>query len=106
MNEPITLTGIVESLRRRGFTASFEAAPPELRVTGRDTRYRPDQLQIVEHHRLEGVSDPAEMAVVYALEADDGTRGTLVDAFGTYADPEVGSVLRGIADRAEHRRAS
>jgi hypothetical protein len=27
-----------------------------------------------------------------------------VDAFGTYADPDLGAVLRDIADRAERRK--
>lgn len=106
MTDPLTLAGTVERLRREGFTASLEPAPPGLRVTGTTRAYRPDQLRIVEHHRFEGTSDPDDMSVVYALEADDGTRGLLVDAFGTYADPDVGVVLRDIADRAEQRRAS
>jgi hypothetical protein len=38
------------------------------------------------------------MAVVYALESTDGTRGVLVDAFGIYADPEVGALLSVIPD--------
>jgi len=108
MNDPATLAGTLagtlEHLRRRGVTASFGAAPPGLRVTGSDRVYRPDQLRIVEHYRFEGVSDPDDMAVVYAIEADDGTRGVLVDAFGTYADPDVGAILRNIADLAEQRR--
>jgi hypothetical protein len=33
------------------------------------------------------------MSVIYALEARDGTRGTLTDAYGSYADPAVGAVV-------------
>jgi hypothetical protein len=50
-------------------------------------------VTVREFHRFEGTSDPDDMAVVYALEASDGTRGTLTDAFGTYADPAVGRVV-------------
>ena len=50
-------------------------------------------VRIVDHYRFEGTSDPDDMSVIYALEARDGTRGTLTDAFGTYADPSVGAVL-------------
>jgi len=39
------------------------------------------------------------MSIVYALEGSDGTRGILVDAFGTYADPAVGAVLDGMRIR-------
>jgi len=30
---------------------------------------------------------------VYAIEATGGTRGTLVDAYGVYSDPDVGAFL-------------
>ena len=42
---------------------------------------------IREFHRVEGVSDPDDMAIVYAIESKSGVRGTFADAFGVYADP-------------------
>ena len=95
--EATTLASTLDRLRSRGFTASFEVADGQLRVAGSDRAYRPGELTIREHYRFEGASDPGDMSVVYALEAADGTRGVLVDAFGTYADPEVGEVLGQIA---------
>jgi len=35
------------------------------------------------------------MAVVHAVEGRGGTRGVLIDAYGTYADPAVGAKLGG-----------
>jgi hypothetical protein len=49
---------------------------------------------IREVHRFEGESDPDDMSVVYAIEGKDGTRGVIVDAFGIYADPHVGALLK------------
>jgi hypothetical protein len=69
------------------------ASDGELRLAGTDRRFRPEDLRIRNHFRFEGTSDPGDMSIVYALEARDGTRGILVDAFGTYADPAVGAIL-------------
>ena len=33
------------------------------------------------------------MSVIYAVETRDGTRGTLIDAYGSYADPAVGDIV-------------
>jgi hypothetical protein len=33
------------------------------------------------------------MSVIYAVEMADGTRGMLIDAFGTYADPARPAIL-------------
>jgi hypothetical protein len=104
--EPRTLTAALEDLRRRGFGQSLEASGGGIRVVNGRRVYRPQELTIVEHHRFEGVSDPDDMAVVYAIQATDGTRGVLVDAFGAYADPTLGEIVRQITDRAEERRAS
>jgi hypothetical protein len=81
------------SLRRRGFTAELVVEGDSLRVAGTDRRFRPEDVRIVDHYRFEGASDPDDMSIIYALEARDGTRGTLTDAYGAYADPAVGAVL-------------
>ena len=97
--EPTTLAGTVEQLRGRGYTASFEPSTQGLRAAGREKIYRAEELSIRESYRFEGASDPDDMSVVYAIEAADGTRGVLVDAFGPYADAAVARVLRDIQVR-------
>jgi hypothetical protein len=88
-----TLSGVLDDLARRGFTAHFGVVSDRLQVLDDGRVYRADELTIREYHRFEGVSDPDDMAIVYALESWDGTRGTLVDAFGAYANPAVGVAL-------------
>jgi len=46
------------------------------------------------YYRFEGVSDPDDMAIVYAIETRSGVRGILVDAFGVYSDPTIGAALQ------------
>jgi hypothetical protein len=83
----------IAALRQDGFTGDFAASDGELQLIGADRRFRPEDCRILNHFRFEGTSDPGDMSIVYALETRDGTRGILVDAFGTYADPEVGAVV-------------
>jgi hypothetical protein len=35
-------------------------------------------------YRFEGDSDPAEEAIIYIIEADDGAVGYSIDAYGVY----------------------
>lgn len=83
----------IDALERRGFTSSFLADAGGLRVAGSKRSIPPEHVVIRDYCRFEGVSDPDDMSIVYALESEDGTRGILVDAFGAYADREVGAVL-------------
>lgn len=91
-----TLAEAVEGLRRRGFTANFELLNKRFRAVDSGQTFTADQLTIVEHHRFEGVSDPDDMAVLYGIEANDGTRGTIADAFGPQADPDLGAFLKNV----------
>jgi hypothetical protein len=34
------------------------------------------------------------MSVLYAIETTDGVKGTLVDAYGLYADEETGEFMK------------
>ena len=91
-----TLAEAVEGLKRRGFTANFELLNKRFRAVDSGRTFTAAQLTIVEHHRFEGVSDPDDMAVLYAIEALDGTRGTIADAFGPQADPDLGAFLKNV----------
>jgi hypothetical protein len=89
----------VRDLEERGFTANFELIGTTFRAVDSGKTFNPDDLTIVEHHRFEGSSDPEEMAVVYAIEAQDGTCGVLVDAYGVYADSELSAFLKDVRIR-------
>jgi hypothetical protein len=91
--EPATLAGVMAELDRRGFTAHFRVVDGGLRAVGTKRTFPPDQVSIAEYHRFEGVSDPDDMSILYALETRNGIRGTLADAFGVYADPAVGAFI-------------
>jgi len=88
-----TLAGAIDDLARRGFTESLAVVGNELRTTKTQKIFRPDEVVIREYRRFEGVSDPDDMSIVYAIETEGGIRGTLVDAYGVYADPAVSAFL-------------
>jgi len=47
-----------------------------------------------EHQRFKGLPDPGGMAIVYAIESLDGTRGSSADAFGVSSTPSWASSCR------------
>jgi alkylation response protein AidB-like acyl-CoA dehydrogenase len=91
----------IQDLIKRGFTANFEFLDKALRDVDSGRTFEAKALTIVEHHRFEGASDPDEMSVVYAVEGDDGTKGIIADAFGVYANPELGGFLNNVTIREE-----
>ena len=94
-----TLACAVDGLTRRGFTEDFRAIDGRLRALGVGQSFAPADLVIREFHRFEGISDPDDMAIVYAIESKSGVRGTFTDAFGVDADPATAVVLGSIPMR-------
>jgi hypothetical protein len=94
-----TMAEAVDGLRQRGFTVDFAVNKESGDVTAGDRTFPGDELTIVEHHRFEGMSDPDDSSVVYALEAPNGVRGVLVDAYGAYANSKTGALLKHTKDR-------
>ena len=95
-NAYATLAGALDELTRRGFTEGFQVVDGGLRALGHPETMKPKDLVIREIYRFEGISDPDDMAILYAMESVDGVRGTLADAFGVYSDPETTAVLEDI----------
>jgi hypothetical protein len=96
--EPLmeTLSNALERLVDQGFTAHFGVVGDRLRAFASEKTFRAHELIIREFQRFEGVSDPDDMAIVYAVETTDGTRGSLVDAFGAYSSPAVSAFLHDV----------
>jgi hypothetical protein len=95
--------GTMDELARSGFVEHFGVRGDELQSFDSGRTFAAGQVVIREFHRFEGVSDPDDMAIVYAIEGEGGARGTLVDAFGTYSDPTVTAFLDRVAIRGAAR---
>ena len=78
-----TLSQAVDRLTALGYTDYFLAEPDGLRAIVAGILYRPEALVIEEVARFEGISDPADEAIVLALHCrEDGIKGTYTVPFG------------------------
>jgi hypothetical protein len=99
----LTLASRIDDLASSGFTEHFAVSDGALRSFDTGRSFGSGEVVIREYHRFEGISDPDDMAIVYAIEAQDGARGTLVDAFGVYSDPAVSAFLDHVPIRGASR---
>jgi hypothetical protein len=79
-----------------GYTEDFKVTEQGLQSIQHDHNYAPEQIEVVNFYRFEGESDPDDNAILYIIETADGTKGTLVDAYGTYNDPRVSQFMRDV----------
>ena len=49
---------------------------------------------IDKYYRFEGMSDPGDNSIVYAISAVTGEKGVLVDAYGMYSENMTPEMIR------------
>jgi len=84
-----TLVSCLNSLNSHGFTDDYKITEKGMKSIQKDRLYKPEEVKVINFFRFEGSSDPADNSILYAIETNDGGKGTLVDAFGPYSDTKV-----------------
>jgi hypothetical protein len=83
-----TLSQAVNGLAKMGYTKDFNLKPDCVHCVADDITLSPKDFEIDHIFRFEGMSNPDDSSIVYAISSIDGTiKGTMVDAYGAYADP-------------------
>ncbi len=82
-----SLIDALSDFKQRGYTIDFNLAFDHLKCESTGVCLSPAQFEITEHYRFEGMSNPDDSSVIYAIESKNGSmKGTLVSAYGVYSD--------------------
>jgi hypothetical protein len=81
-----TVAEAVNGLKQRGFDIDFNLEADRIICPQPSLSLKPAEFEITEFYRFEGDSDPADEAVVYAIESTAGKKGLLVTGFGISAE--------------------
>lgn len=94
-----TLSEAINGLKERGYNENFKLRQETIKSEDTGVELTPDQFEVEEVHRFEGISNPADMSIVYAINcSSNASKGILVDAYGTYTEnlnAEMINKLRG-----------
>ncbi len=93
-----TLASCSNKLVADGFTDNFKVSGDGLLSPEKEKVYKPEEITIVNFYRFEGASDPADNSILYAIQTNDGVKGTLADSYGPTADPEIGKFIKQVEE--------
>lgn len=82
-----TLTEALADLKARGYDRDFNLRETCIECTNSKRQLSPADFEITEVYRFEGMTNPSDQSILYAIESHDGMKGTLVNAYGPDADP-------------------
>jgi hypothetical protein len=83
--EMTTLSQVIEKLRLSRRDSEFILTPQGFTI-GNGKFYLPHDLKIIKTYRFEGESDPSDSSILYVMEANDGSIGYSVDAYGAFSN--------------------
>jgi hypothetical protein len=101
MHSYTTLSEAVRDLKKRGYTEDFNLEPHCISSSSLNLQVKPENFTVDEFHRFEGMSNPDDNSIIYAISATDGTKGTLVDAYGMYSENLTEPMIRKLAVKHE-----
>jgi hypothetical protein len=73
-------------LKKRGYKEEFRQEPSCVFCYVLDLWIAPEQFNVDEFYRFEDNSSPDDNIVLYAISSYTGIKGTLIDAYGVYAE--------------------
>ena len=80
-----TSTEAMKSLKKKGYTEDFNLHHEWIECPSLDLRLMPEEFHVDEVHRFEGMTNPDDSEVLYAIRSTKGLKGLLLDAYGAYA---------------------
>ncbi|RNI24140.1 phosphoribosylpyrophosphate synthetase [Rufibacter latericius] len=100
--EPMdTVTEVLSKLKEEGYTVDFNLDNNCIVCHGNSLQLHHNEYTVDASYRFEGISDPGDEAVVYAISsAKHRIRGILVDGYGIYSDNAVWEMVRGLKEKA------
>lgn len=99
VTEMNSLAMVMGKAVKNGYTEQFKVGSRGFHTAEDGSKaYAPEEISVINFYRFEGESDPGDNSILYVVETSDGKKGTLVDAYGPYADPKVSAFMQQVED--------
>ncbi|MHA7111977.1 hypothetical protein ACRTDU_17755 [Sunxiuqinia elliptica] len=98
-NQYSTLVEALNELAKRGFTHNFRIDDRGLITEKSDQVILPKQVTLQEFHRFEGMTNPSDMSIVYAIETNSGLKGTIVDSYGASGSEQISEFMNQVIQK-------
>ncbi len=89
-----SLVTCLNKMVKDGFTEDFRVTRTGLEALKHPKQYNHEEVLLLNSFRFEGVSHPDDNVILYIIQTCDGTKGTLIDAYGVYNDPLITEFIK------------
>jgi len=86
----------IKKYQEKGYTNNFMMVNHQLMCIETKNKYYPLDINIVAEHRFEGISNPADMSMLYVIETKNNTKGTVLANYSPASDTRTAEFFKSI----------
>lgn len=72
----------INQYQQKGYVSDYQIKNDNLIDLKSKNEYAPNAVFIVAEHRFEGMSNPSDMSILYVIETNNGSKGTVLVPYG------------------------
>ena len=86
-----SLSLAIEDLQSEGYSVNFDLVEDGVHSKDLKKKWEAGDLTVDQFFRFEGMTNPGDITILYAISCESGEKGLLVDSYGAdvYISPEM-----------------
>ena len=87
---------IIDEYQKKGFRSNYRVENMNLIDLKTKIGYEPENVTILKEYRFEGMSNPSDMSILYIVETNDGSKGTVLANYSPSSNTETAEFFKEI----------
>jgi hypothetical protein len=98
-NQYSNLATAVNELLKKGFTRNFFINKNGQLEEHKGKCYSSSEVELVEFHRFDGMTNPSDDSILYAVNTSSGEKGIVVDSYGSNGSELTSKFMNKVAQK-------
>ena len=98
-NQYSNLAMAISELQKRGFTHNFSVNDNGQLEEHKGKFYSFSEVELIEFHRFDGMTNPSDDSILYAIKTRSGLKGTVVDSYGANGSEVTSRFMNRVAGK-------
>lgn len=86
----------IREYEKKGYTTIYTLEGDALKNQSNGKYFHADEVTIEHEERYEGISNPEDMSILYAIQTADGNKGTLLVAYGNGSATDLAMFMKDV----------
>ncbi len=98
-NQYTTLVLALGDLSKQGYTGNFSVTDECMLDDGKGNLHAAHEVKLMEFHRFEGETNPADSSILYVVKLKNGQKGTVVDSYGAQGSEVTSNFMNSVKQK-------